>query len=75
MPAMASKSRMRKYRKRRQQAGLILLLSLAIIVLGVTSLFRTDPSQRTSGTPLVDRVEVPMVSEAPEAVSEPATLT
>jgi sortase A len=72
MPAMASKSRMRKYRKRRQQAGLILLLSLAIIVLGVTSLFRTDPSQGTSGTPLVDRVEVPMVSEAPEAVSEPA---
>jgi sortase A len=72
MPGMGTKSRMRKFRKRRQRAGLILLLSLATIVLGVTSFFRTDPFQGTSGTPLVDRVAIPMVSEAPEAVSERA---
>jgi sortase A len=72
MPAMANKSRMRKYKKRRQRAGLVLVLSLVIVVLGVTSFFRTDPFQRTNATPLVDRVAVPMVSEAPEAASERA---
>jgi sortase A len=63
---------MRKYRRRRQGAGLILLMSLTLLVLGVALFFRTDPSQRTSGELLVERVSIPMISEAPQAVSEVA---
>jgi sortase A len=61
---------MRKYRRRRQQAGFVLLMSLVIIVLGVTLFLRTDPFQRAGGTLTVERVSVPMIAQAPQAVSE-----
>ena len=63
---------MRKYRRRRQGAGLVLLMSLTIIVLGITLFFRAGPSQRTSEPLSVDRVAVPMISEAPKAVARQA---
>jgi sortase A len=63
---------MRKFRKRRQRAGFVLLASFAIIVLGVALFFRTDPFGGTSETVSVERVAVPMISGAPEAVSEEA---
>ncbi len=61
---------MRKFRKRRQRAGFVLLASLLIIVLGITLFFRTDPFQRASETVSVERVAVPMIGGAPEAVAE-----
>ena len=63
---------MRKFRKRRQRAGFALLASLVIIVLGVVVFFRTDPFQRTSEAASVERVAVPMIGGAPEAVAEDA---
>jgi sortase A len=42
------------------------------VVLGVALLFRTEPFQRTGGAQLAERVAVPMISEAPRAVSEQA---
>ena len=63
---------MRKFRRRRQRAGFVLLMSLAIVVLGVTLFFRTEPYGRTGGEPLAERVAVPMISEAPRAVAERA---
>ena len=72
---MGSRSQMRKFRRRRRGAGLVLLMSLAIVVLGVALFFRTDASQRASGESAVDRVSVPMVSEAPKAVAEQADET
>ena len=61
---------MRKFRKRRQRAGFAMLASLLIIVLGITLFFRTDPFQRVGETESVERVAVPMISGAPEAVAE-----
>jgi sortase A len=61
---------MRKFRKRRQRAGFVLLASLLIIVLGITVFFRTDPFQRASEPVSVERVAVPMIGGAPEAVAE-----
>jgi sortase A len=72
MAAMGNRSQMRKFRRRRQGAGLILLMSLAILVLGVVLFFRTEPSQRMSGALVVERVSIPMISEAPQAVSAEA---
>jgi sortase A len=72
MAAMGNRSQMRKYRRRRQGAGLILLMSLAILVLGVALFFRTEPSQRMGGASVVERVSIPMISGAPQAVSEEA---
>ena len=66
---MGNRSQMRKFRRRRQGAGLVLLMTLAIVVLGVALFFRTDSSQKASEVPKVDRVSVPMVSEAPKAVA------
>jgi sortase A len=63
---------MRKFRKRRQRAGFALLASLLIIVLGITLFFRTDPFQRAGETVSVERVAVPMIGGAPEAVAEQA---
>jgi sortase A len=67
---MGNRSQMRKFKRRRRGAGLVLLMSLAIIVLGVALFFRTDPFQRTSAAAVVERVAVPMISEAPQAVAE-----
>ena len=67
---MGNRSQMRKFKTRRRRAGFVLLASLAIIVLGVTLFFRMDPFQRESGTLLVERATVPMISEAPKAVAE-----
>jgi sortase A len=61
---------MRKFKRRRQQARFVLLISLVIIVLGVMLFFRTDPFQRTGGTSPVDRISVPMIAQVPEAVAE-----
>jgi sortase A len=72
MPAMGKRSQMRKFKRRRRRAGFILLMSMAIVVLGVGLFFRTDPFQGTGGALLMERVAVPMISEAPQAVSERA---
>jgi LPXTG-site transpeptidase (sortase) family protein len=72
MAAMGNRSQMRKFKRRRRGASLVLLMSLAILVLGVAVFFRTDPFQGTSTGLLVERVSVPMISEAPQAVSEQA---
>jgi hypothetical protein len=72
MPAVGNRSQMRKFKRRRRRAGFVLLMSLAIVVLGVGLFFRTDPSQGTSAALLMERVTVPMISEAPRAVSEQA---
>jgi sortase A len=72
MPAMGNRSQMRKFKRRRRRAGFVLLMSLAIVVLGVGLFFRTDPLQWTSAALMVERVAVPMISEAPQAVSEQA---
>jgi len=61
---------MRKFRKRRQRAGFVLLASFLIIVLGITLFFRMDPFQRASETVSVERVAVPMIGGAPEAMAE-----
>jgi sortase A len=63
---------MRKFKKRRQRAGFVLLASLAIIVLGVALFFRLDPFGGTSETASVERVAVPMIGSAPEAAAEDA---
>jgi sortase A len=70
MAAMGNRSQMRKFKRRRWGAGLILLMSLAILVLGVVVFFRTDPFQGRGAGLVVERVSVPMISEAPQAVSE-----
>ena len=61
---------MRKFRKRRQRAGFAMLASLLIIVLGITLFLRTDQFQKASETVSVERVAIPMISGAPEAVAE-----
>src|SRR3712207_5437594 len=70
MPVMGNRSQMRKFKRRRRGAGLVLLMSLAIIVPGVALFFRTDPLQRTSAALMVERVAVPIISDAPQAVAE-----
>jgi sortase A len=67
---MGNRSQMRKFKRRRQQAGFVLLMSVVIIVLGVTLFFRTDPFQRAGGTSTVARISVPMITQAPEPVAE-----
>jgi sortase A len=66
---MGTRSQQQKFRRRRQRAGFVLLMSLAIIVLGITLFFRTDPFQRSEASS-VERVSVPMIAQAPEAVAE-----
>jgi sortase A len=65
---MGTRSRSQKFRRRRQGAGIALLMSLVIIVLGITLFFRTDPFERTEASS-VERVSVPMLTQAPEAVA------
>ncbi len=48
------------------------MMSLAIVVLGVGLFFRADPSRGIGEASLTERVAVPMISEAPQAVSERA---
>jgi sortase A len=67
---MGNRSQMRKFKKRRQKAGFVLLASLAIIVLGVALFFRTDPFRGASETVSVERVAVPIIGGAPEATAE-----
>ncbi len=71
MPVMGNKSQMRKFKRRRRGAGLVLLMSLAILVLGVALFLRTGPFQGTSAASVVERIAVPMISEAPQAVAGP----
>jgi sortase A len=63
---------MSKFRRRRRRAGFVFLMSLAIVVLGAALFFRTEPFQTTSAVPMAERVAVPMISEAPQAVLEQA---
>ena len=70
MPVMGNRSQMRKFKRRRRGAGLVLFMSLAILVLGVALFLRTDPFQRAGAGLVVERVAVPMISEAPQAVAE-----
>jgi len=70
MLAMGNRSQMRKFKRRRRRAGFVLLMSLVIVILSVTLFLRTDPFQRTSSALLAERVAVPMISEAPQAVSQ-----
>jgi sortase A len=72
MAAMGNRSQMRKFKRRRQGASLVLLMSLAVLVLGIVVFFRTDPSGGASAGLPVERVSVPMLSEAPPAVAEQA---
>jgi sortase A len=72
MAAMGSRSQMRKFKRRRRGAGLVLLMSLAVLVLGIVVFFRTDPFGGASAGLPVERVSVPMLSEAPQAVAEQA---
>jgi sortase A len=64
---------MQKFKRRRRRAGFVLMMSLVIVVLSVSLFFRTDPfqrtSERTSAALLAERVAVPMISEAPQAVA------
>jgi sortase A len=69
---MGNRSQMRKFRKRRQRAGFVLLASLAIVVLGIAMFFRLSPLGETSEAAQVERITVPMIEGAPEAVSEDA---
>src|ERR671932_687598 len=69
---MGNKSEMVKFRSSRRGAGLVLLMTLAIVILGIALFFRTDTSQRASEEASVDRVSVPMISEAPKPVAEQA---
>ena len=63
---------MRRFRRRRRRAGFVLLMSLAIVVLGVALFFRAEPYERMGGAPLAERVALPVISEAPQAVAEQA---
>src|SRR5215218_11406033 len=65
---MGTRSQRHKFRRRRQGAGMVLLMSLVIIVLGIALFFRTDPFQRSEASS-VERVSVPMITQAPEAVA------
>ena len=69
---MGTRSNKRKFRRRRQRAGFVLLASLIIMFLSGVLFFRMDPLRETNGAP-VGRVEAPAVFEAPEAIAEGAT--
>jgi sortase A len=68
-----SRSNRLKYKKRRQQAGSALAVSLVVIILGGLLFFGVSPmEQRASGEELVERSETPTVAQAPEAIEEGA---
>lgn len=66
-----SRSNRSKYKKRRQQAGFTVTVSLVVIILGGLLFFGVNPAtdRRSSGEELVSRTETPTVAEAPEAVA------
>jgi sortase A len=66
---MGERSQKRKYRRRRQQAGFVLLVSLVIVVLGGLMFTGLDPLQRAPEP--VDEVAAVRLANAPEAVEEP----
>jgi sortase A len=73
---MGKKSDRRIFRKRRQRAGFVLLVSAAVVVLGammLSSLNPFSPDLTASGgqeASPVERVDAPQVEKAPEAVAE-----
>jgi sortase A len=69
---VGTRSNKRKFRRRRQRAGFVLLASLIIMFLSGVLFFRTEPLWETNSAP-VGRVEAPAVFEAPEAIAEGAT--
>jgi sortase A len=71
---MGKRSDRRKFRRRRQRAGLAFLVSLAVVILGALMFsgmdpagLQLDPSGSAEKIP-VERVESPNLAEAPEAV-------
>ncbi|MGH3088820.1 MAG: sortase domain-containing protein [Rubrobacteraceae bacterium] len=64
-----------KYKKRRQQAGFTVFVSLVILILSGLMFFGVNPAERLagereSGGDLVQRPETPTVARAPEAVED-----
>jgi sortase A len=74
MRRMGTRSDKRKFRRRRQRAGFVLLVSLTIVVLGGALFFRAGPSQETSSSAPIARVAAPLISQAPKAVAEAETM-
>ena len=76
MPPVGTKSNYRKFRRRRRRTGFLLLLSLVIVVFGTLIFTRVNPPNLQPGASrnvekdIVHRVGSPVVSDAPEAVSE-----
>jgi sortase A len=70
---MGTRSNKRKFRRRRQHAGFVLLVSLVMVVLGGVLFFRTAPFQEVAAKGPVARAQVPLISEAPKAVAEAGT--
>ena len=76
---MGKKSQMRKFKRRRQRAGFVVLSSLVLVALGAALFLRMDSpggivetaqvSQKGDATP-VQRVESPKTDEAPRAVAD-----
>ncbi len=74
---MGKGSDRRRFRRRRRRAGLVLLVSLAILVFGAALFARVDPagvqvSPLGSAENPVERVASPDLAEAPEAVADQA---
>jgi sortase A len=75
---LGKRSDRRIFRKRRQRAGFVLLVSAAVVVLGgimLSSLNLFSPSLTASGgaeASPINRVDSPEVDQAPEAITEEA---
>ena len=73
---MGKKSNMRKFKRRRQRAGFVLLSSLVLVVLGTVLFWKMDASDpgletaQISNAAPVQRVEAPDVAGAPRAVAD-----
>jgi sortase A len=68
---MGTRSNKRKFRRRRQRAAFVLLVSLVLVVLGGVLFLRTTaPFQEVAAKGPIARVGVPLISEAPKAVAE-----
>ena len=69
-PRVRKRSKRSGFRRRRQRAGFIALLSLAAVVLGGMLFLGLDPLQRALGTSKVERLDAPEVAGAPEVVPD-----